>query len=246
MLTHANLHLPKVIGHRSASAYAPENTVAALKKAHELKATWIEFDVMLTQDHIAMIFHDDTLDRTTNGAGLVAHTRYQDLCTLDAGAWFSPKFIGEKIPTLVDYLTHANTYHLGINLEIKPSPGKEIETAEKVIETLHQHWPMNDGSLLISSFSVPALQRARQLDQCVPLGLLLEKLDTVNWQTIVHQLSCCSLNIHHTLLTAKTIKEIKCHVAHALAFTVNDKDRAFALFEMGVDSIFSDRPDLLV
>ncbi len=246
MNANTTLRLPKIIGHRAAGAYAPENTVAALKTANNLKAKWIEFDVMLTQDHIPIVFHDDTLARTTNGTGLVAHTQYQDLCSLDAGSWFSPKFVDEKIPTLVDYLRLASDYHLGINLEIKPSLGKEIETAEKVVERLHQHWPMQDGSLLISSFSIPALQRVRELDKRVPLGLLLEKLDAVDWQTITHQLSCYSLNIHHTLLTTEIIKAIKCKVDYLLAFTVNDKDRAFTLFEMGVDSIFSDHPDLLL
>ncbi|MBV9574993.1 MAG: glycerophosphodiester phosphodiesterase, partial [Gammaproteobacteria bacterium] len=95
---------PPVIAHRGASAYAPENTMAAFVKAVQLGIKWIEFDVMATVNGEPIIFHDETLDRTTNAQGEVHHHSYAYLQTLDAGAWYQPFFSGEKIPTLQQVL----------------------------------------------------------------------------------------------------------------------------------------------
>src|SRR5476651_1884741 len=94
----------KLIAHRGASAVAPENTLIALEKAHELGAAWIEADVRLTLDNEVIIFHDDTLNRCTNGRGLVRKTPYSVIAGLDAGSWFSPAYAGEKVSTLDQWL----------------------------------------------------------------------------------------------------------------------------------------------
>src|SRR5262245_86406 len=95
---------PPLIAHRGASAYAPENTLAAFKKAKELGAQWLEFDVQLTACGEIVVFHDERLERTTNGRGWIHEKPYSYLKTLDAGSWFNSQFAGEKIPTLVEAL----------------------------------------------------------------------------------------------------------------------------------------------
>src|SRR5579859_520454 len=96
----AALVLPAVIGHRGAAASAPENTLAGLRRAHALGASWVEFDVQLSRDARCILLHDDTIDRTTSGRGKAAAMELDALRRVDAGAWFSPEFTGERIPTL--------------------------------------------------------------------------------------------------------------------------------------------------
>src|SRR5690348_4859908 len=102
---------PPWLAHRGASASAPENTLAAFKAAKEQGARWLEFDVMLAACGEAVIFHDETLERTTNGQGFLHDYPYHFLKTLDAGSWFGPRFAGERIPTFketVDFIIEAN------------------------------------------------------------------------------------------------------------------------------------------
>ena len=94
--------LQPVIGHRGAAARAPENTLAGLRRARELGAAWVEFDVMLTADRVPVLIHDETLERTTTGRGEVARHTAAEIRALDAGGWFAPEFAGERVPTLAE------------------------------------------------------------------------------------------------------------------------------------------------
>ena len=98
--TQPALAIPRLIGHRGAAAAAPENTLASLRKAKELGASWVEFDVKLTRDGCPVLIHDERLERTTSGRGEVALTTLEELQKLDAGGWFAPAFRGERVPTL--------------------------------------------------------------------------------------------------------------------------------------------------
>jgi glycerophosphoryl diester phosphodiesterase len=236
---------PRIIAHRGASHDAPENTMAALEKAAQLGATWVEFDVMRTQDGEAIVFHDDQLDRTTNGRGAVADTSYATIATLDAGAWFSPQYAGEKIPTFASYIQKAAALGLGINVEIKPTEGQAQKTAQAIVAILQKYWPSRAPAPLISSFSVEALITACALDASLQLGLLLDEW-TAGWQDIVQQLSCISIHVAHSLLLDdKQVKNIKTYAPYLCAYTVDDRKRAADLFAMGVDAVFTNRPNLL-
>lgn len=109
-----------VIAHRGASAYAPENTLAAFKLAKEMSADWFELDCTLTHDGEVVVMHDATVDRTTNGKGYVRDLTLYDIKQLDAGSWFSPDFAGERVPTLAQALDFAK-WNIGVYIEIKDS-----------------------------------------------------------------------------------------------------------------------------
>ena len=106
----------KIIGHRGASAEAPENTLAAFAAAAGLGADGVEFDVQSTVDNELVVIHDLTLDRTTNGRGAVFETRWSDIACLDAGSWFSPRFNDQRVPRLVEVLALSG---LEFELELK-------------------------------------------------------------------------------------------------------------------------------
>lgn len=234
-----NLVVSKYIAHRGASSIAPENTLAALKKAHQLGAKWVEFDVMLTSDEIPIIFHDDYLDRTTNYQGKVSETPYSEIEKLDAGSWFAEEYQGEKIPTLADWLECAAELGMGINLEMKV-PGKRPAKvlAELVLLHLERYWDDSLPKPLISSFYKPCLQALRDMAPEYQLGLLLNKW-TSNWQRMVSHYQCVSLHLNHKLINAKRVALIKELDLKILAYTVDHPKRAEQLFALGVDGIFS-------
>jgi glycerophosphoryl diester phosphodiesterase len=86
------LKLPKIIGHRGAADYAPENTIEGIHTAADMGVEWVELDVKLTKDQVPVLFHDETLERTTNSAGNVRDFTLSELKELDAGSWFSDGF----------------------------------------------------------------------------------------------------------------------------------------------------------
>ena len=149
-----NLQPERVIGHRGACGYAPENTLASMAKAHALGVEWVEFDVMLAACGTPIVIHHETLHRTTNGKGNVAKIPYQHIALLDAGAWFGKEFAGQRIPTFSELLQYVSQLKLNVNVEIKPTAGKEIATAEAVINLLKQYWPCDISPPLVSSFSI--------------------------------------------------------------------------------------------
>jgi len=110
-----------VIAHRGASAYAPENTLAAFRLAAEMRADWFELDCRLTGDDQLIILHNDTVDKTTNGKGAAGEMTLAHLRTLDAGSWFEPKFAGERLPTFEEALDLAKRLQIGVYAEIKSS-----------------------------------------------------------------------------------------------------------------------------
>src|SRR5436190_2153545 len=91
---------PLILAHRGASAYAPENTLAAFRLAREYGADGIELDVQLTRDHVPVVIHDDTVDRTTSSKGRVAALTVAEISRLDAGSWKNQDYQDERIPTL--------------------------------------------------------------------------------------------------------------------------------------------------
>src|SRR3981081_1641417 len=125
-----------VIGHRGAMGHCPENTFASFERGLELGADWIELDVHLSRDGALMVIHDETVDRTTNGSGLVQEHTLAELKELDAGAWFSPAYGGQRIPTLDEVLVWARARGTILDIEIKNAPVYYAGIEEKVVATL--------------------------------------------------------------------------------------------------------------
>lgn len=235
---------PFIIAHRGASAYAPENTLAAFDKAFGLGARFIEFDVTLSSDGEPFVIHDETLDRTTTGRGKVALTNSSVLASLDAGRFFSKAYTGEKIPHLKDVLKWLLLTDVKANLEIKPAFQNSEETVLAILSCLHQHWPKTKTLPLISSFDLKALTFVRSFAPEIPIGLLLDTWDE-DWSKKANELSCSSIHVYRKLLTPERIEAIQKENYRIFAYTVNNKKEAEKLFAMGINAIFTDYPDLL-
>src|SRR3954470_20329365 len=178
----ARLSIPRIIGHRGAKATAPENTLAGIRQAHREGASWVEFDVKLTADGVAILMHDEALDRTTSGKGAVRAASLADIRRLDAGIRFGASWTGEKVPTLVEALQLLAELGMGFNLEVKPCPGREVDTARAAVADVEACWPATRPAPLYSSFKAAALQAVRDAAPAAALAYLADKLQT-GWRT---------------------------------------------------------------
>lgn len=239
------IKLPKIIGHRGAAAYAPENTLESIQTAADLGIEWVELDVKLTRDQVPIIFHDDTLERTTGVTGKVADISYADIAQLDAGSWFGDSFIGVKIPTLEEAVNVLIERDMGLNLEIKPCPGREKETAEVALDVLSKIWDDHER-LLISSFQHVSLEAARDVARDWHRGLLIggEEMPE-NWREMAEYLDVTAMNLGTKFITREIAEAVAAEDYKCLVYTVNDPDLARTLQGWGVDSLFSDEPDLI-
>lgn len=237
---------PPVIAHRGASAYAPENTIAAFTKAAQLGVKWVEFDVTEAACGEPVIFHDEQLDRTTNGHGVLSHYPYSYLHTLDAGAWFDPVFSGERIPSLRETMEFLQSTKLSANIEIKPVRDQAEPLVLRIIDEVTPFLIKNeDVHIIFSSFSVEVLMLLRKAAPQFNIGLLLDKWKP-HWQEVAAELSCAAIHVNEKIITPRSAGEIKKLGYTLLCYTVNDPKRAFELYTIGVDALFSDNPDLIL
>jgi len=240
----SQLIIPKIIGHRGARAYAPENTLASIHTAADMGIEWVEIDAKLTKDSVPIIFHDDELEHCSNGSGKVAETDFETIKELDAGSWFAESFIGEKIPELEEMLNIIINRKLGLNIEIKPCPGREVETAEIILDYTTRIWPDDIQPPLISSFSHVSLERAIEIMPQYPRGLLIrEYLD--NWRELAKYLDVTTINIDGNKSTNEQIGEYLEYGLPILAYTINNPIRAQELIDLGISAVFSDCPDII-
>lgn len=248
------LKLPKVIGHRGAAAYAPENTLEGIHTAADMGVEWVELDVKLTKDDVPILFHDEMLERTTNGSGPIAELTYEELRQFEAGSWFGESFTGIKIPTLEEALDVLIERNLGLNLEIKPCPGREKETAEVALDILSQCWD-DHTRLLISSFQHVSLEVARDMAGDWARGLLLAPEKNAkgedegihpDWKDFADYLDVKTVNLGTSIATREIIEDVIDLDLHPLIFTVNDPVLARQYQGWGVDAMFSDEPDVII
>ena len=116
----------RIIAHRGHKTEAPEQTIAAYRMAVELGAEMIEADVQISRDGVAVMMHDETLERTTNRHGPVSALDWAEICTLDAGSWFDPRFAGERVPRLDDLFALAQEAGIALCLEAKGQTMSEL------------------------------------------------------------------------------------------------------------------------
>ncbi|WP_374434372.1 glycerophosphodiester phosphodiesterase [Inhella sp.] len=234
---------PFWIAHRGAGKQAPENTLAAFRVGRAAGFRGFECDVQLSADGVPFLLHDDTLERTTNGAGLACALEWAALQRLDAGSWLAPAFAGEPPASLAVLAEQAAAGDLALNLELKPSPGQAERVGAGVARWLRAHWQAPCQPLL-SSFEPEALRAAHAADAGWPLALLLE-----HWQDDAPRqalaLHACAVVCHHASLDAAAIAALHAQGLKALSYTVNEAAEVQRLRAAGIDGLITDQLDLL-
>ena len=228
--------LPRWIAHRGGGSLAPENTLAGIRVAARLGYRAVEFDVMLSADGTPVLIHDETLERTTNGAGRVCDTPDSILFALDAGN-------GERIPRFTEAAALCCELGLLANVEIKPAIGHEVATAEVVASLAADLWQGTEIPPLLSSFSLEALEIARDRAPQIRRGVLFEA-PPPEWLAELLRLQAISLHCDADLLSDEVLAEARAHDIPVLCYTVNTPKQAKMLFARGVSALFTDRLDL--
>ena len=227
---------PFIWAHRGASSSAPENTLAAFAAAVELGADGIELDIHLSRDGVPVVIHDESLERTTDGQGLVSDANLMQLQELDAGSWFSAAFAGESIPTLEDVLSSfAGQLHL--NLELK-----EFAAGVEVLRLLGRY---PGAKIMLSSFDYELLKRLRAIDEAQPLAVLFDK---GNWRQAVSfacDLSACAFHPAVNLVNRSMVAACRDLGLPVSVWTLDLAPRVRSLVRMGVTGFFTNDPGAL-
>ncbi|MEU6667304.1 glycerophosphodiester phosphodiesterase family protein [Streptomyces sp. NPDC046727] len=250
--------VPVVIAHRGASAYAPENTLAAIDKAAELGFSWVENDVQRTKDGELVVLHDDSLQRTTNVEDVfpgrapwkVRDFTAAEIARLDAGSWFSPAYAGARVPTLQQYMRRVEHNHEKLLLEIKNPelyPGIEQQTLKLLG---NEGWldGRHLGRLVVQSFSADSVRAVHELKPAVTTAYL--------GTPTVAQLPGLArftdlVNPSYGSLSRGYVSAV--HVFHGphgrrlklFAWTVNDAAGTRMVAAYGVDGIITNKPDVV-
>ena len=242
------------VAHRGASAFVPENTLASFRRAIAVGADLVELDVQRTRDGELVILHDTSAARTTDARLAlpgrapwhVGDLTFDELRGLDAGAWKSPRFAGERVPTLAEVITLLEHSTTGMLLELKSPnlyPGIEAEVAVQMKAFGgYVERGVATSRLVVESFDLGSLRTYRDLEPTVPIGVLgspraasLPALAT--WADQV--------NPDHRAIDAGYVAEIQRVGMRCLTWTVNRDAGMRRAIDLGVDGLITNRPELL-
>lgn len=236
--THGTL----VFGHRGACGYTPENTVVSFLQALEMGAHGVELDVHLSKDGHLVVIHDESLEKTTNGTGLVVEKTLAELKALDAGSHKGGEFAGLQIPTL-DEVFEALAGRIAVNVEMKA----DTDGIEQAVADCIARHDMTD-KVIISSFKPTVLKRFADGQPHLKLGFLIDPFDE---DAEALKIWMSSIKHHARHPHYMTIDAAYVRVAHQFGYrvntwTVNDVDHGVKLAEMGVDCVMTDTPDVML
>lgn len=222
------------IGHRGAKGLEPENTLRSFSKAIDLGVDMIEFDVRLTKDKKVVVIHDDKLDRTTNGKGLVKEKDLKEIKKLSAGK-------KERIPTLEETLDLV-AKRVKVNIELKGE--KTAKPVSKIIDKYlkNKKWPL--GYFFVSSFNYQELEDFKKFQPKVKLGIIAENKET-DFLKAAKQLRAFSINLPMELINKKLVKNLHGKGFKIFVWTVNKKSDIIEMKLLEIDGIISDYPNRL-
>ncbi|MCM1506063.1 MAG: glycerophosphoryl diester phosphodiesterase membrane domain-containing protein [Ruminococcus flavefaciens] len=228
----------QITAHRGYSAVAPENTLYAFEEAVEIGADYIELDVQLTADEQLVVFHDKTIDRTTDGKGELSQYTYEELQKLSAGSWFSKdgRFDDAKIVLLSDVLETVGDDIL-LNIEIK-NHGNVKKTAEKTVEVIEEY--NIERSCYVTSFSYTALKTVKKINPKIKTGLIANVASSTSFSQLKY-IDAVSLN--YIFINPSIVNMAHQNGKRVFVWTVDSRSDIQHMIAMGVDNIITNRPD---
>ena len=238
------LNLPKLIGHRGVKNLSPENTIDSISLAKELGLHWVELDVKISKDLIPIIFHDNSLERTTNGKGLPINFLYKDLKKLDAGSFFYNQSTKIYIPTLEEVLLLCQNKNISLNIELKPNKGFEKENVLSIARIISNSKFSNQ--YYFSSFDWDSLIMMKEIIPNANYGLLVHEfkkdrtLNDIKTVAKKYNFFCCGFNkdiINSDIICDISANDLVITVYSEINLSLNE---ANILWSKGVKSIFID------
>jgi glycerophosphoryl diester phosphodiesterase len=229
------------IAHRGASGTRPENTLVAFRHAMEIGADYIELDARPTADGVAIVLHDATVDRTTNGSGAAAEMTFAQIRSLDAGSWFAPEYAEERVPTLSEVIALTGD-RVPLSLELK-APGVEAQAVAAIRESRHP-------KSFISSFDEGCLRRVRELDPQLPIELIvgispLSASESADLIRRAQDLGASILAPNHGGITPELVAAATAADLALVCWTVDDPADMHHMLALGLKAITTNYPERL-
>jgi glycerophosphoryl diester phosphodiesterase len=239
---------PLIIGHRGASAVAPENTLAAFREAIAVGADGIEFDVRLTRDDVPVVIHDSTLRRTGGLAQRIADLMWSEVAKVDVGSWFSPSFAKECVPSLEELFTLFQSNDANLYLEMKcDSPDEYAPLAEACCRMIAEHGLKE--RVMIECFQLPALRIVREIDADIKTVALFEPSisnpSVLSDQRLINKatdIGAAALALHHRLARKSLIGKAKDAGMHVAVWTVDAPAWLERARTIGIDALITNDP----
>lgn len=224
----------QITAHRAGASEAPENTIAGLMYAVEVRADYAEIDVQETKDGVVILLHDNNLKRTTGRNQYIWDTTYAEVETLDAGKLFGQQFKSEKIPTLEEALIYSND-KIDLNIELKYNQHEQnlVETVVGLIETYHF-----ENQCVITSTYYPFLQQVKEYNPNIKTGYIAK----VAYGDFSNRIDADFLSIKHTYVTKKLVDDAHNSGKEVHVWTVNSRSAIERMKQLEVDNIITDRP----
>jgi glycerophosphoryl diester phosphodiesterase len=236
-----------IIAHRGASAYYPENTIPSFEGAVAMGADMVELDVQLTSDKEVVVFHDEKISRCADGRGRIADYTLAQLEKLDAGSWYDKKFKNTRIPTLAEVLDICKN-RIAVNIEIKTEAVSKMffgGIEEKCLKIIEQRGMRKH--VVFSSFDPRAIMHLKQIDETAKAAVLFEKnkYGSKLPSDIIDSVGADAFNCSKSELSKKWMLDIKSHGISVNIYTVDDVRNMKRIINMGVNGIFTNKPDVL-
>ena len=244
---------PLIIGHRGASKFTPENTLAAFRLALEVGADGVEFDVRLTRDSVPVIIHDGNLKRTGATPYRVADLSLTELQKIDVGSWFRIEgFASERVPTLEQLFELFVETDSLLYLEMKPDPGEKERLAQACVEKI------NASSLkervIVECFDLSALAIVKSLDPSIRTAALFEPgitkppLVTPGKRLVDRALAVGAeeIALHHRLATERVVNAAKNSGLTVVVWTVDDPSWINRALSNGITALITNDPAMMV
>jgi glycerophosphoryl diester phosphodiesterase len=246
---------PLIIGHRGASAVAPENTMAAFREAIAAGADGIEFDVRLTRDHVPVVIHDSTLHRTAGLPQRIADLSSSEIKNVDVGSWFAHKknlppgtFANETVPSLRELFTLFESNKLTLCLEMKCDAVEDYIPLAQECSWMIREYGFNDR-VIVECFKIAALAVVKQIDAGIKTAALFEpSLSTppvITDRKIIEQaraVRASYLALHYRLARQSLVDKAKVAGLKVALWTVDDPTWIERARAMGIEALITNDP----
>jgi glycerophosphoryl diester phosphodiesterase len=236
--------LPKLIGHRGVKNLKPENTLESITKAFDLGLECVEVDVKVSKDNIPLLLHDDTLDRTTNGSGLVCNFTFDQINHLDAGYYFYNSKTDIKVPSLRSVLDLIKRKQRYLNIELKPNKNYEKLNVEKTLQEINK---ISYDKIYFSSFDLSSCITLKETAPHCKCGFLNHDFTQFNINETIdickkYNFFSCGINLN--LFSNSVVNQFVENEIQVTVYSDNNisKVEAHNLWNNNVTSIFIDDP----
>lgn len=237
---------PLLIAHRGSSGTAPENTLAAFRKAVASGAAMIELDARLSLDGELIVLHDRRVNRTTGGRGRVRDLTLEEIRALDAGSWFGAAFRGEPIPVLRE-LFSALPVSVALNIEVKTDGDRRRNALMARTLCRFLHAARGRRGVLVSSFDRAFLKRMRSVCPAVPLGLLSTPVRDMGRKpsSLCRSVGATTFICSRRQLRKRYVADARANDLALFVYGVNRPAQLAQALRAGVDGVMTDFPELL-